>query len=321
MKSDTAHLALIIASFLAADALAAPRVVVSIPPIASLVDGVLGGADVSRTVVPPGASLHSFALKPSDAEALQSADVVFWVGPSLETFLEKPIANLGAGAEIVALMEAPGVNVLKGREGGVWDSDADAEDHGDEADHHDEDHDHDHDEHDHSVDGHLWLDPTNARAMVAAIRDAMIKADAPNAATYTANAAAFSARIDALDGELSTLLKPVARKPFIVFHDGYQYLEKRYGLNAAGSITVSPDRPPGAGRIAEIKAAIEDRGAMCVFAEPQFEPKLVATLIEGTPARTATLDPEGASLKAGPDLYFELMRALGKNLSDCLAGG
>ena len=147
----------------------------------------------------------------------------------------------------------------------------------------------------------------------------MVKADARNAATYTKNALALVERIDALDVEVRQTLAPVKDRPFIVFHDGYQYLETAFGLNAVGSITVNPDRMPGARRVALIKDKIKSLNAACVFAEPQFEPKLIQTLIEGTTAKTGTLDPEGSTLTAGDGLYFELMRGLAANLKLCLA--
>ncbi len=289
--------------------LAAPKVVVSIKPIASLVEGVMVGVGKPTVLVGGGQSLHTFSLKPSDARALNDADVVVWVGEGLEAFLEKPLASLSKKAVIVELANSNGVTVLKGREGGVWEKHDD--------DQHDDRHDHEH--HDHNFDGHLWLDPVNAKAIVTATQNALSNVDAVNASTYAANATALIAKLDALDAELQQTLAPIKSKPFVVFHDGYQYLEKRYGLNAVGSLTVSPDRAPGAKRVSDIQDKIKSLNAACVFAEPQFEPKLIATLIEGTTAKTATLDPEASTLPPGPDLYFYLMRGLAANLKACLS--
>lgn len=291
---------------------AAPKVVASIPPVASLVAGVMDGVGAPITIIPPGASLHSFAMKPSDARALDDADVVVWVGDGFEAFLDKPIAALSDRATVLALIDAPGVVVRRGREGGVWES---------HADHDHAEHDHaDHDDHDHAhdIDGHIWLDPANAKAMTRAIAETLSGRDPANAPAYAANAAAMSERIDALDAELRAALAPISARPFVVFHDATQYLEAKYGLNAVGAITVSPDRPPGARRVAEIKAKIASLNAACVFAEPQFEPRLVTTLIEGTAAKAGILDPEGSRLAAGPDLYFQLMRGLATDLLTCL---
>lgn len=308
--------AFIVAAIVAQPAAAEINVVASIPPVASLVEGVMVGVGRPKTLVPPGASLHDFAMKPSDAAALDGADVIFWVGSGLESFLAKPIDSIGSGARVVALVEAAGVTTLAGREGGVWEE---HNDHDDKDDHDDHEHGDNHEEHsDHEIDGHIWLDPVNAKAMVAAIRDALVAADAVNATRYIENAAVVAARIEGLDREIGELLAPVKDKPFVVFHDAYHYLERHFGLNAVGSITVSPDRPPGAGRVGEIKAKIAALGAVCVFAEPQFEPRLITTLVEGTKARTGVLDPEGATLRAGADLYFELMLGLANRLSDCL---
>jgi zinc transport system substrate-binding protein len=300
--------AMLLAVMMPTMAWATPKVVVSIKPIGSLVEGVMAGVGKPTILVGGGQSLHTFSLKPSDARALNDADVIVWVGEGLEAFLEKPMDALSKHAVILELADAAGVTVLKGHDGGVW------EKHIDDHDDH-----HGHEGHDHNFDGHLWLDPVNAKAIVIAVQNALSKADATNTAVYASNAKALIAKIDALDDELQQTLAPIKSKPFVVFHDGYQYLEKRYGLNAVGSITVSPDRAPGAKRVAEIKEKIKTLNAGCVFAEPQFEPKLIATLIEGTTAKTATLDPEASTLAPGAELYFNLMRGLAANLKGCLS--
>ena len=158
----------------------------------------------------------------------------------------------------------------------------------------------------------------NAKAMAAAIEKTLSTKDPENAATYRANLSALNARIGALDEELKATLAPVKDKPFIVFHDAYQYFEHRYGMRVAGSITISPETMPGAERVSQIRQKVIDLGATCVFAEPQFEPRLVNVVLEGTPAKSGTLDPEGATLAEGPDLYVELMRAMATSLKQCL---
>ena len=156
--------------------------------------------------------------------------------------------------------------------------------------------------------------------MLKAIAATLSEADPANAETYGKNAEAMIARVEALEDELETMLEPVKDKPFIVFHDAYQYFENHFGLNAAGSITISPEVQPGAARVAELRNKVRELDAVCVFSEPQFEPRLVATVTEGTDARTGVLDPLGANLADGPDLYFEMMRANAKALADCLTG-
>jgi zinc transport system substrate-binding protein len=305
----------LVATFAASpNAWAAPNVVVSIKPIGSLVESVMVGVGTPKVIVGGNQSIHTFSMKPSDARALNEANLIFWVCEGLEEFLEKPIRSLSSGATVVEVLDAPGLTVLKGREGGVWETHQHDHDHSHEQKH---DHGHDHDGA-HDVDGHIWLDPENAKAIVKMAEIALSEVDPSNAATYAANANALTARIEVLDQELRTSLAAVKDRPFVVFHDGYQYLEARYDLNAVGSITVSPDRMPGAKRIGEIKDKVKSLKAACVFAEPQFEPKLVQTLIQGTDAKTGTLDPEASTLPAGPNLYFDLMRGLAANLTACL---
>lgn len=306
-------------------ALAAPQVVVSIKPIHSLVAAVMQGIGEPSLIVEGAASPHTYSLKPSNARALENADVVFWVGPGLEAFLEKPLDALAGEAKVVELEDAPGLVRLPFREGGAFEAHDDSDEHAEGEDHtgHDEhaadehageDHDHEHG----GFDMHLWLDPMNAKAMAAQIEATLVAADPANAARYKANGIALAAEIDALDKEIASTVVPVLDKPFVVFHDAYQYFEKRYDIRIAGSITVSPETMPGAERIAEIHAKVKDLKAACVFAEPQFEPKLISVVTEGTDAKSGVLDPEGGALDAGPALYPALMRNLAKSLADCL---
>jgi zinc transport system substrate-binding protein len=317
-------------------------VVASILPVHSLVAGVMEGVGKPYLLVPGGASPHSFALRPSNARKLDSAQAVFWIGPTMETFLVRPLKALTQGAVVVSLADAKGVTRLAFREGGPWaehDHDHEAE-HRDEKDHDHEhghakeadhaekaEHGHDHDHHDrehghadHNSDAHLWLDPENAVAFVAAIAEAMAQADPENKGIYAANAGRLTKKLRALDAELRQTLAPAKGKPYIVFHDAYQYFEAHYGLTPAGSVTVSPELSPGAKHLVEIRDRIRTEKAVCVFAEPQFEPKLIRTVVQGTGARTATLDPLGARLKPGPGAYFTLMRNLAKDLTACLDG-
>lgn len=301
----------------------APVVVTSIKPVHSLVSAIMQGVGTPELIVDGAASPHTYNMKPSNARALQNAKVVFWVGPGLEAFLEKPLEAIGSDAVVAELDKAPGLTKLKFREGGAFephdDGDHDDEDHhdGDGHDHAhaDADHDHDHE----AFDTHLWLDPQNAKAMAAEITTTLVAADPANALTYQANAKTLDDRLDALDKEITGIVSPVKDKPFIVFHDAYQYFENRYHVRVAGSITVSPETIPGAERIAEIHKKVGELGATCVFAEPQFQPRLVDVVIEGTKAKAGVLDPEAATLDAGPDLYFNLMRGIANSMKDCLS--
>ncbi|KAA0593039.1 zinc transport system substrate-binding protein [Azospirillum lipoferum] len=323
----TALSAIATAAFVATAALPAwaeaPKVVVSIKPIHSLVASVMHGVGEPTLLVRGGASPHSYTMKPSDAKALSAADLVVWVGPEMEGFLEKPLQANAPKATKLTLMDLKGLTLLQTREGGAWEP----HDHGHEGHGHDSHKDHDHkdqDDHKDSDDGHdelnthIWLDPANARAIVTATADALAAKDPADAEAYRTNADRTLQAIDALDAELKATLAPLKDRPFVVFHDAYQYFEARYDLSAVGSITVSPDRRPSAKRLSAIRAKIAGLNAACVFAEPQFEPTLVRTVVEGTKARTGVLDPEGADLPQGEALYPTLMRNLAASLRGCL---
>jgi len=262
-------------------------------------------------IIHGAASPHTYSLKPSEARLLENAQVIFWVGESLETFMEKPLAALGPGARVVEIMRLPGITLLAGRAGGAWGEPEGGEDVAALAP--------GRDRHGHaSYDGHLWLDPANARAIARAAAGELGRIDGGNRARYAANAEALVARIDALDAGLRATLAPVRDIPFVVFHDAYQYFEKSYALHAVGSVSASAERKPGARRVKEIRDASRKLGARCVFGEPQFSPAILGTLLEGTDIRSGTLDPLGAGLPAGPDAYFTLMNALGTSLAECL---
>jgi zinc transport system substrate-binding protein len=300
----------------------APTVVVSIKPVHSLVAGVMAGLGEPVLLVRAGGSEHSYSLRPSQALALDQADVVFWLGETMETFLIKPLQALSGNAKVVALWQSPGLTLLPTREGGMWEEHDHGDEHADgdagqgEGEHAEADHE---DEHAHGeTDMHVWLDPGNAKVLVAAIATTLSDADPRNASTYRSNAARLDQRLDELDRSLQGRLAAIADRPYVVFHDAYQYFEHRYGVSAVGAITINPTVRPGAQRLGAIRERLEHLDAVCVFAEPQFEPALVDTLIEGTSAGKGVLDPLGAALEEGPDQYFGLMHGLADSLVTCL---
>lgn len=279
----------------------APTVLVTIKPIHSLVAAVMEGAGTPQLLIGGANSEHSYALKPSDAAKLARAQVVFWVGPELETFLSGPLRNLAPHARVVALGHVAGMHLLAARPGGLWHGPPQRANGGD-------------------INPHVWLDPANAIAMVRAITVTLAGADPAEAARYRANETKLIATLTALDGRIAARLSPLRHRPYLVFHDAYPYFEAHYGLKAIGAVAVEPDRPVSPRRVATLRAAIEDGRALCIFREPQFPPALVRTLAEGTHVRIGVLDPLGADLPAGPRLYPMLLQRLADGLAACLSG-
>ncbi|MHB1103176.1 MAG: zinc ABC transporter substrate-binding protein [Devosia sp.] len=287
-----------------------PRVVATIKPIHSLVAAVMGDLGAPALIVKGGASPHTYSLKPSDAQALEAADLVFWTGHGLELFLEEALETLAVKARVVELAADSRLELLPVREGGAF------EPHAEEEDEHAQEAGANHGE----TDMHFWLDPINATKLTAAIADALAGADPEHGDTYFANARAYDDELNALTSELDASLADIKAKPFIVFHDAYQYFERRFGLSVAGALTVTPDSMPGARRVGELRKKIKETSAGCVFAEPQFQPAIVSAIIEGTGAKAGELDPEGANLPEGPGLYRQLLENLARGLKDCLGG-
>ncbi len=290
-----------------------PRVVVDIAPIHALVAQVMEGIGMPDLIIQPGATPHEYSLRPSEAAALQSADIVFWIGPDLTPWLEEAIETLAPAADLTTLMDVDGTVQLEFREDAVFE----AHDHSDHAD--DDEHD-DHADHgDHAGhDPHAWLSPKNAMTWLEVIAGRLSAVDPVNSDAYLANAASGRAAIEALMDEVDATLDPVRGRAFIVFHDAYQYFETDFDISASGAISISDASDPSPARIAEIRGQIAEQGVDCVLAEPQFNPGLVATVLRGSDAQMGIVDPLGADLELGAELYPQLIRNLSNALAECL---
>ena len=284
-----------------------PKVVASVKPIHSLVAAVMGDTGNPELLVSGGASPHTFTLKPSHAATLTNADLVFWVGPDLEGFLINPVANLVEEQASIPLARSQGIEFLEAREGGVWEPHHHHEEHGEE----------DEDTDEHQSDPHIWLDIDNALVLITEIETRLATTYPSLAPVFSKNAMDLRAELQQLDIELKNQLNPVRTQPYIVFHDAYQYFEKRYGLSPSGSVTANPEVRPGARRISDLKNASD--GAICVFAEPQFEARILQLLTEDDGVRLGYLDPLGSALPQGADHYAATLRALATSISDCLS--
>lgn len=283
-----------------------PRVVVSLAPLHSLAAAVMAEIGEPVLLLDGPASPHGYALKPSQARLLAKADLILWVGPALEGFLVRPIGNLGKAADRFEVLRLSDLERHPRRAGGVWGEEHD--DHAPPTGRYDG----------LEWDGHVWLDPGNAIRIAHALAERLAALDPANAARYRANADRLAAELEGLDGAIRATLTPLAGKPYLVFHDAYQYLEKRYGLTPIGALAIDPDHKPSANTIQALRERLKTSSAACIFAEPQFDPALVRIVAEGTMARRSVLDPLGADLPPGPTLYPTLMRRLADALSACL---
>jgi zinc transport system substrate-binding protein len=325
------------------------KVVTSIKPIHSLASYLMDGIGKPELIVDGYASPHGFSMKPSHAKMLQNADIVFWVGEDLENFLEKPLASIAKKAEKIELINSHDLQVLKFRERNIFDEHDDhdhghkkkkKDDHDDHDDHghkkkkkddHDDHDDHDHDDHgkkeehdDHDgheghahgeFDPHIWLDTMNAKAMLNEMAEHLIENDSKNEAKYKSNLDKALKDIDKLTIEVMTELNNSVSS--IVFHDAYQYFEKRFNVNVLGAFTVNTDVMPGAEQLAEIREIIEHDKVACVFSEPQFNPDIINAVAKDMKIKTGVLDPLGATLDSGKDLYFKLIRNMSASFKGC----
>jgi zinc transport system substrate-binding protein len=282
---------------------AATNVVVTIKPVHALVVQIMRGAAEPELLVKGSTSPHTYALTPRDALALGHANVFIRVSEAIEPFTQRVIGALPKDVEVLTLMETAGLRLLAARRAPIFSRDAaplgvyDAD----------------------RADAHAWLDPSNAALMVKQIAQVLGRTDPAHAALFRSNAEDLERRLQGLATELDSALKPVAGRPYILFHDALQYFERRFALNAVGAIALDPEVPPSGKRLLELRERIKSGGVVCVFGEPHFGARLVAALVEGTKAHAGTLDPEATTLVPGPELYFVLMRSLAAELTRCLS--
>merc|ERR1711965_965384 len=306
----------------------------------SLASYLMDGVGKPDLIVDGYASPHGFSMKPSHAKMLQNADLIFWVGEGMENFLEKPLNSIAKKAEKIELMQTKGLQVLKFRERNIFDEhdhddhddhakkeddhdDHDHEDHAKKEDDHD-DHDHDdhakkeddHDDHAHGdYDSHIWLDPMNAKVILNEMAEHLIENDTENASKYKDNLKKANKDLDKLIKNVKSELNKDFKS--IVFHDAYQYFEKRFNVNILGAFTVNTDVMPGAEQLAEIREVIEHDKVSCVFSEPQFNPDIIKAVAKDMNIKTGVVDPLGATLDPGKDLYFKLIRNMSASFKGC----
>ena len=311
------------------------KVVTSIKPIHSLVSYIMEGVGSPDLIVDGYNSPHGFSLKPSHAKMLQEADIVIYVGEGLEEFLEKPLESLAQNAVKFELLKQSGMKKLKFRERNIFEGHDDHDDHGhgkkkkdDHDDHDDHDHDkkakkedhddHGHDDHGHGhgeFDPHIWLDPMNAKIIIKKVTNQLSKLDKDNSSTYKSNSKKALKEIDQLIKTVKSDVNKDAK--VVVFHDAYQYFEKRFDVNIIGALTVNTDVLPGAEQLAEIREVIEHEKVTCVLSEPQFNPDIVKTIANDTNINMGVLDPLGAKLDKGKTLYFNLISNISSSLKNC----
>ena len=293
-----------------------PKVVTDIPITHSLVTRVMAGIGMPDLIVDRGASPHEYSLRPSNAASLEVADLVFWISNGLTPWLDDALNTLTRNANVIELMDAKGATVLSFREGATFETHS--HQHKQDEDGHDE-HKHDEDEHaTGNVDPHGWLDPYNGRIWLDVIATALSKIDPTNSDIYFANATQAKADIDTVISELEATLAEFRGTNFIVYHDAYQYFEKRFDVLAAGSISLGDVSDPSPARIAEVRKKVEELGIICVFSEPQFNSELVRTVTDGVSVKTRVIDSLGTQFTLGPDFYLNVLRGIAQSMASCL---
>ena len=293
------------------------KVVTSIKPIHSLASYIMDGVGSPDVIVDGYSSPHGFQLKPSHAKMLENADIIFWIGEGLENFLEKPLDTISKKAKKIEFLEVKGIKKLKFRDKNIFDEhDHDEHKHEEDEHKHEEDEHDGHDDHGHGeYDPHIWLDPENAKLMVKVITKELSELDSKNASIYEKNSKKALSDLDKLIKKVKKDTNKDLR--FVAFHDAYHYYEDRFGINLLGALTVNPDVLPGAEQLAEIREVIEHEKVNCIFSEPQFNPDIIKSIAKDTGIKTGVLDPLGANLDKGKNLYFDLIKNISSSFKGC----
>ena len=286
-------------------------VVASLKPLGFIASAIADGVTDTQVLLPDGASEHDYSLRPSDVKRLQGADLVVWIGPEMEAFMEKSVKNIPNAKQVtIAQLNDVKPLLMKG-------ADDDDEDHG-----HSDAGGEKSDEHHHHGDYnmHLWLSPEIARASAVAIHEKLVELMPQSRAKLDANLKDFEAQLASTEKQVGNELAPLKGKGYFVFHDAYGYFEKQFGLTPLGHFTVNPEIQPGAQRLHEIRTQLVEQKATCVFAEPQFRPAVVESVARGTSVRMGTLDPLGTNIKLGKTSYSEFLSQLANQYASCLKG-
>ena len=292
------------------------RVVTDIAPVHSLVAQVMAGVGVPDLLIDQATSPHHFALRPSQARALQEADLVIWIGASLSPALSGAIADLAGAGKEMALLSVPQTDLLPIRE----DVRFEAHRHDDHDDHgHDDHEDEGHEDHAHdgAIDPHAWLDPDNAALWLTAIAKELAAADPAHAQTYLRNAENAARQVEDLADQIEADFAATPPPAFIVFHDAYQYFEDAFDISAQGAISLSDASAPSAARLSEIRTIVAEQGVECLFAEPQFDPDILSAVADAAPVSIAVIDPYGGHIPTGVDFYPALLQDLATGISGC----
>lgn len=282
-----------------------PQVLTSIAPLQLIAAAITEGGTAPDVLLPANASAHYYALRPSDLRRLQSADVFYWIGPDMETFLQ-PLVGKRKTLSVAVQDEDGLVRRFYGKDGSA---------HEEHDEHGHSDHDHDH--RPGSLDAHLWLSPKNAKVIAARMAKDLSEMNPESAARYQQNLANFTQLMDETDQKIKGQLAPLQGKPYFVFHEAYDYFESAYGLQHTGVFTVQGDVQPGAQHVAALRSRLEKAGPACVFYEPPTAPRIARTLIQGLPVQLAELDGLGGQIPLNAQAYPQLLLQVSQQIQDC----
>ena len=263
------------------------RVVTTFLPGFNVAANVAGDFATVENLVAGNVSLHDFQLSPGELRKLNRADLVMLNGLGLETFLDRAVRSGGKGLQkkLVWLTDGLHGELIHGVHAHAREEEG----------------------HDHGHDPHVWLDPMLIAHGVTNAMRALQRADPVNAEGYARNAAAYVAKLHALDAELKEKLAAVKGVPFITYHQAFGYFVRRYGLNLAGVVERVPEIPPSTRERAELQKTIREKKVRALFAEPGGSSALAKSIAEDTGIRLGEMDPLETGI-LNKESYVEGMR-------------
>jgi zinc transport system substrate-binding protein len=290
-----------------------PKICTTIKPLYGIVEAVTAGITKPLLLIDSvNKSPHNYSLKPSDVEKISTADIIFLIDLGFESFMLKT-TKLNDKAHFIEIAKDNLIKLLPSRDHNIWSSDEDVHHHHGHNDEHSHDHTHS------TYDYHIWLNPDNAKQIANIVAAELSKIDLENANIYRNNAQAFIRQIDEIDQKIREDLADYRQVPYLVFHDAYQYYEKKYELHPIGALTLDPSKALSAKKLTEIEKIVVNSKVKCLFKEPQFSARAVDNIASFTHTSSGILDPEWGDGTLNSNSYLSLILELKDNLLKCFA--
>ena len=301
-KHLAAHAVLILLSCInAASAFAQPAVMTTIKPLQFIAAAVMDGIAEPEVLIPSTQSPHYYTLRPSDIRKVSEAQLVLWIGPQMETYLEGFIAQLAQQTILIEAGALPGVTLHEVGHNRVEQAHVH-----EEADNHG------------LYDPHIWLNTGNAELIARSLYEELIVFDPANAARYEENVAGFVEGLRLLEARLRKEVTGLVDGRYALYHNGIQYFEKQFGLEHQFVLVPDHEIQPGIRHLLALRELLEDRPLTCVLEDVNANEATINTVFRDYPVNRVRIDTMGDAIDSGRFAYVRLVENMTLALRHCL---